>query len=134
MSIEMSIEMPIEMSIEMLMKMSIKMSIEMSAENPILGTQRYFWRKWRKMTENGPRALSLRLKWRHTTAKSKIPENPGVPWFRVLFFKKPIIFKRFLLFFTIFHINYIGFSQKNAKKQENTIKPMVFQHFWAKTQ
>ena len=38
MSINMSIEMPIEMSIEM----SIKMSIELSAENPILGTQRYF--------------------------------------------------------------------------------------------
>ena len=42
MSIEMSIKMSVKMSMKMSIEMSIKMSIEMSAENPILGTQRYF--------------------------------------------------------------------------------------------
>ena len=50
MSIQMPIKMSIEMSIKMSIEMSIKMTMEMSAENPILGTQRYLWRKWTKMT------------------------------------------------------------------------------------
>ena len=41
-AVKMSIKLSIDMSVNMSIEMSIKMSIEMSAENPILGTQRYF--------------------------------------------------------------------------------------------
>ena len=43
---------------------------KMSAENPILGTQRYFWRKWRKMTENAPNPIALYTKAPPHTTKS----------------------------------------------------------------
>ena len=36
------------------------MSIEMSAENPILGTQRYFWRNEAKWQENVSREPNFR--------------------------------------------------------------------------
>ena len=80
----------------------------MSAENPILGTQRYFWRKWRKMQKH----VSWEPNFRYTTillkkmkgndrkytkthshlyktpphtAKSKISENAEIPSVRSLF-------------------------------------------------
>ena len=53
------------------------MSTQMSAGNPILGTQRSFWRKWRKMIEHMPKPTEST----HThTAKSKILENLSVSW------------------------------------------------------
>ena len=62
--------------------MSIEMPIEMSAENPISDIQRYFWRKWRKITENRPRAYALTIKMEQhyrkieNSRKSKFREFP----------------------------------------------------------
>ena len=61
------------------------------------------------MSENAPRSSANLHKTPPHTAKSKIPENPGIPSFPGLFCKKTFVFKIKLLFFTIFHIKHNGF-------------------------
>ena len=61
------------------------------------------------MTENRPRSCAALWKTPPHTAKSKIPENPGIPRSRVQKLKKAFVFKAKLLFFTIFHIKTNGF-------------------------
>ena len=104
------------------------MSIEMSGENPILGTQRYFrWKQYengyvdqnvsrepdfryttallKKMKENDRKCTKTYTKHTHThTAKSKIPENPGVPRFRVQKCKNTCFSKHNCCCFTSVHI------------------------------
>ena len=77
---------------------------KMSSGNPILGAQRYFWAKWRKMTENRPRQYANLQKTPPHTAKSKNPENLGVARCPVQKCKKRKENKAKLLYFTIFTI------------------------------
>ena len=117
----------------MSIEMSVKMSIDMPAENPILGTQRYF--RWKQ--ENGYvhqnvsrepdfgkwQNIGTKTHGKHThthTAKSKIPENPGIPSVRGHFcvLIKDSHYK--CLFFTIVHIIcgvFAAFSHKDSPEQ-----------------
>jgi len=60
------------------------------------------------MTENRPRSCAALHKTPPHTAKSKIPENPGVARSRVQKCKKRQENKAKLLYFTIFHIKHNG--------------------------
>ena len=84
---------------------------KMSAENPILGTQRYFWRKWRKMTENRPRVCALTIKMGSHYRKI---ENPGKSWGPVLpgafSFQKTSGFLNIFLFIYIYIYIVVSYS------------------------
>ena len=67
----------------------------------------------KKMNENVRECTKTHTKHPHIPQKSKIPENPGVPWSRVIFCKQAIVFKSNLLSFVVLqflHLNHVFFN------------------------